>query len=63
MKIAGVGLRPSLKVPGGRQERWFKLRCDCHFEEFELLEREYGCSRLFWRIQRRIEVVRETNAS
>jgi hypothetical protein len=38
MKIAGVGLRPSLKVPGGREGRWFKLRCDCHFEEFELLE-------------------------
>jgi hypothetical protein len=57
MKTAGVGLRPSLKVPGGRQGRWFKLRCDCHFEEFELLEREYGCSGSFWRIQTRIEVL------
>jgi hypothetical protein len=63
MKIAGVRLWPSLKVPGGRQGRWFKLGCDCHVEEFELLEGEYGCSRLFWIIQRRIEVLRETNAT
>lgn len=37
MKIAGVRLRPNLKVPRGRQGRWFKLSCDCHLEEFDLL--------------------------